>query len=144
MRRSNLAEQRAGRANILYLAAPYTHPDPVVRNERVQLVNAAAAELIRMGRVVFSPLTMTHPLDILLAKESETLGSDYWVKFDEAFMEFCSDIAVLRLDGWKDSSGVAREIRFFSERGRPIYYFDFDGSQLRGVESVHAEPTIGE
>jgi nucleoside 2-deoxyribosyltransferase len=124
---------------ILYLAAPYTHPDVEIRRQRVKIVNAAAARIIRLGRIVFSPLTMTHPLDVLLAGKNETLGSDYWVKFDEAFMEFCSDIAVLCLDGWKESSGVAREIRFFLDRKRPVHYLEFDGVDLRQSKSRQFE-----
>jgi len=59
---------------------------------------------------------MTHPIDQVLGN-GETLGSDFWVAFDEAFIGFCSSIAVLMLPGWKDSSGVTREIGNFAERG---------------------------
>jgi hypothetical protein len=67
---------------------------------------------------------MTHPIDMVLAGAANTLGSDYWVDFDEAFMEMCSEIVVLRLSGWEKSRGVAREISFFKERGKPISYID--------------------
>ena len=113
---------------ILYLAGPYTHPDPEVREARYHIITSVAAEIVARGRIVFSPLTMTHPIDKLLSKNTETLGSDYWVRFDESFMEFCSEMAVLMLNGWDKSSGVAREIKYFRERGRPIYYLKY--SQL--------------
>jgi Domain of unknown function (DUF1937) len=107
---------------IIYLAAPYTHPDPEVRLARYKAVTHIAARLVAEGRRVFSPLTMTHPLDILMAGSSNTLGSDYWVRFDEAFMAHCSEIIIVTLEGWDASSGVAREKRFFAERGLPIRY----------------------
>ena len=44
---------------------------------------------------------MTHPIDMVLAGASNTLGSDYWVAFDEAFMEMCSEMVVIRLEGWE-------------------------------------------
>ena len=109
---------------ITYLAAPYSHPDPDVRRARYESATAAAAALTRRGTIVFSPLTLTHPMDVLLAREGETLGSDYWVAFDEAFMELCSEIVVLRLDGWEQSKGVNSELEFFRTRGRRITFID--------------------
>lgn len=109
---------------IIYLAGPYTHPDPAIREARFLGATKAAAKLIERGLIVFSPLTMTHPLDKELASDGATLGSDYWVAFDEAFMEFCSEIIVLRADGWEASSGVRREIEFFKSRNRPVSYID--------------------
>jgi len=94
------------------------------------LITAAAAQLISKGLIVFSPLTMTHPIDKLLAGRSETLGSDYWVNFDEAFMEFCSELIVVLADGWDKSSGVAREIGFFRDRGRPVHYIQYKEGAL--------------
>jgi hypothetical protein len=76
---------------------------------------------------------MTHPIDLVLAKVGETLGSDYWVRFDEAFMEFCSEMVVLRLAGWEQSSGIKREMTFFEHKGRPISFIDPDGIHVLDV-----------
>ena len=102
---------------IVYLAGPYTHDDPLVREERFHKITRAAAHLIESGAIVYSPLTMTHPIDLELAAAGETMGSEYWVRFDEAFMEFCDCITVLRIEGWDNSSGVMREIEFFESKG---------------------------
>lgn len=110
---------------IVYLAGPYTHDDPLVRKERFHKVTRAAARLIEDGVIVYSPLTMTHPIDLELAADGETLGSDYWVRFDEAFMEFCDRIIVLRIEGWDKSSGIKREIEFFESKGRPVEYLEW-------------------
>lgn len=67
---------------------------------------------------------MTHPIDLLLAKKEQTLGSDYWVKFDEAFMKMCSAIVVLRIDGWRESKGVKREIEYFRKNGKKVEYLE--------------------
>lgn len=107
---------------IIYLACPYTHPDPVIRRARFEIATIVAANLIRQGKIVFSPITMTHPIDGVLAGDQNTLGSDYWVKFDEAFMRMCSEMMVIKADGWDKSSGIKREIEFFKEHGKPIKY----------------------
>jgi hypothetical protein len=68
-----------------------------------------AAKIIETGRIVYSPLTMTHPIDLVMAKDSETLGSDYRVRFDEAFMSFCAEMVLLRSSIWQQSSGVKED-----------------------------------
>lgn len=107
---------------ILYLASPYTKGCAAKRLARFHAVTHVAAHLIGEKRIVFSPITMTHPIDIALSRDGETLGSEFWVKFDEAFMHFCVNISVLMLPGWEESSGVNREIEFFKERNvNPVY-----------------------
>jgi Domain of unknown function (DUF1937) len=121
-----MSQDEQQNTGIVYLGAPYTHLRQDIRLARFESVTRAAAKLIETGRIVYSPLTMTHPIDLVLANEGDTLGSDYWVRFDEAFMAFCSEMIVLRLSGWELSSGVAREIRYFKDKGRPISYIDPD------------------
>jgi hypothetical protein len=115
---------KGGERKIIYLACPYTHPDPSVRLARFEAATSTAAELIKRGHIVFSPITMTHPIDVVLAGAAQTLGSDYWVSFDEAFMDFCSEIIILKLDGWEGSKGIAREIEYFRKQGKPISYLE--------------------
>jgi len=117
---------------VIYLACPYTHPDPMVREARFELATAVAAALIREGNIVYSPITMTHPIDLVLAGRSGTLGSDYWVAFDEAFMAMCSEMVVIRAEGWRQSSGISREIAYFSDRKKPIRYIDPPTPRLSG------------
>jgi hypothetical protein len=106
---------------IIYLACPYTDKDPTVRLRRFELATAAAATLVRRGLVVFSPITMTHPMDVALSSDS-TLGSNFWVEFDEAFMDKCSEMIVLQIEGWEQSSGIKREIECFKNAGKPISF----------------------
>lgn len=112
--------------NIIYLAAPYTHPNAEVRRARFEAITRAAAKQIAAGKIVYSPVTMTHPIDLALAGKGQTLGSDYWVKYDEAFMELCSEMVVLRLEGWEQSSGVRREIDFFKSKNLAVTFIDPD------------------
>jgi hypothetical protein len=67
---------------------------------------------------------MTHPIDVELAGRETTLGSEFWVRFDEAFMELCDEMLILRIDGWFESPGVQRERRYFERRKRPVSFID--------------------
>ena len=107
---------------IIYLAGPYTDPDPNIREARARDATVASARMIERGYIVYSPLTMTHPIDIQMSADGQTQGSDFWVAFDEAFMAHCAAITVLTTMGWQQSRGVAREIEYFEQLGRPIVY----------------------
>lgn len=106
--------------DIVYLACPYSHESMEVRISRFEQSAHAAAHLIHEGMFVYSPITMTHPIDLVMASEGETMGSDYWCDFDEAFMSVCSRMIILEIPGWTESSGIAREIGFFQSAGKPI------------------------
>jgi hypothetical protein len=91
-----------------------------VRLSRFDASAHAAADLIRRGMFVYSPITMTHPIDLVLAEEGGSMGSDYWCDFDEAFMAVCAEMVILAIGGWRSSNGIAREIEFFEKQGKPI------------------------
>lgn len=107
---------------ISYLACPYTHQSLEVRVARFEDSARAAAHLIHKGMFVYSPITMTHPIDLVMATEGETMGSDYWCDFDEAFMRVCSEMIILSIPGWRESKGIAREAAFFRASGKPVRY----------------------
>lgn len=111
---------------IVYLACPYTDSKVHVREERFRAATEAAAALIRQGRIVFSPITMTHPIDVVLSEGEGTLGSDFWVSFDEAFMSCCSEMIILQVPGWNTSRGIAREVEFFRSQRKPISIMSAD------------------
>ncbi|HNP36966.1 MAG TPA: DUF1937 family protein [Woeseiaceae bacterium] len=122
--------------SIIYLASPYTHSDPIVCDARYETITEIAAKLVLQKKIVFSPITMTHPYDRILAEPGNTLGSDYWVNFDIAFMDVCSEMYVATIPGWEDSSGIKREIEYFERQGKKVTYigpadFDIDFADIR-------------
>lgn len=112
---------------IVYLACPYSHRDMDVRLERFAASARTAAELIRRGMYVYSPITMTHPIDLVLAEKHSSMGSDYWCDFDEAFMDVCSEMIILTIDGWKESNGIKREMQYFQKQGKLVRFVTVDG-----------------
>jgi hypothetical protein len=111
---------------LIYLACPYSDASATVRLQRFQQATKAAAALIRRGNFVFSPITMTHPIDLEIAGLDNTLGSEFWVAFDETFMERCDVFVLLPLEGWERSKGVRHEIEFFEAAGKPLMILDSD------------------
>lgn len=102
---------------MIYLASPWSHSDAEVRRQRYEAAVKATAALINAGRMVYSPIVYSHHL-----AESGKLGGDWadWVVFDTWFIERCSFVWILTLDGWEQSKGVQAEIDLAAELGKPM------------------------
>lgn len=103
---------------MIYLASPYSHPDPAVREQRFRAACRAAVALLHAGQVVFSPITHSHPL----AQHGLPENWQFWERYDRAFLERCDEVVVLTLDGWEESVGVQAEILIARELGKPVRY----------------------
>jgi hypothetical protein len=87
---------------LIYLASPYSHPDPLVREARFDAACRATVDLIRAGHVVFSPIVHGHPL----ARFGLPTDWSFWQRFDEEHLRRCCEVLVLQADGWRESEGV--------------------------------------
>jgi len=99
---------------LIYLASPYSDDDPAVREQRFQQVCEYAAECLRDGIHVFSPIAHAHSI--------YGLPSDwqFWQDYDREWIQICSELWVLKLPGWKDSLGVMEEILFARKLGKQV------------------------
>ena len=98
---------------MIYLASPYSDPDPSVRRWRFEAACKATAQMLRAGLIVFSPVVHSHPLT------QYGLPTDwkFWHRYDLVYLEACSAMAVLTLDGWRESEGVSNEIKAANDLG---------------------------
>lgn len=109
---------------LIYLASPYSHPLPEVKERRFEEACKAAARYMDRGFQVFCPIAHSHPI--------EKIGMDavrneaFWLHQDFAILRHCDRLVVLCLDGWTESRGIEREREFATVHGIPIDY-DFGG-----------------
>lgn len=103
---------------MIYLASPYSHPDPAVRQRRFEAACEYTARLMNAGLLVFSPVVHSHPL---VAYGLPT-DWEYWRRLDVAHLDRCERMMVLKLDGWRESVGVEAEIAVAVDRGIPVEY----------------------
>lgn len=112
---------------IVYLAGPYSSCHIHIRQRRYDKLSWVAAQLIRRGEIVYSPVTSCHHI----ANDYDLpMDADYWLRHDLEFLRRCGKMYVLQLEGWEQSIGVAREIEFANEHEIPIEYIkveDFFG-----------------
>ena len=107
----------------IYLACPYSDPDPQVKQWRFVNVNAVAARLMAKGYLVFSPISHTHPI----ALAGDLPGDwEFWAAYDKTFIDWCDELWVLTLDGWRESKGVQAEMALAKLAGKPVRMIDHD------------------
>lgn len=113
-----------------FLACPYSHKDKNIVIKRFNECTKTAAKIFQSGRAVYSQITMSHPVNELIAQNDLGQHVD-WAPIDKEFMDKCDEIIVLEMDGWKESSGVQREIDYFRNRGAKVWLFsDFEKEYL--------------
>jgi len=101
----------------IYLASPYTHPEKLIRRQRFNAACRAAARLMEAGNIVFSPIAHSHPISLHL---DNSLDLGFWMAQDRAFVDWCDELHVLMIPGWDTSKGVAMEIAWACEAGKPV------------------------
>ena len=101
---------------MIYLASPYTRPDPAGRQWRFEAASRATARMIREGMFVFSPVVHSHPL----TRHRLPGDWDFWQRYDRAHLVRCNEFMVLALDGWRESKGVQAEMAIATELSMPV------------------------
>ena len=102
---------------LVYLACPYSHPDPLVREARFREANRASAALMGRGLHIFSPISHTHPI----ALEGNLPGDwHYWRDYDTSVLRACRALVILQIDGWEASTGIKGEISIAESLHLPI------------------------
>lgn len=103
---------------LIYLASPYSDADASVREDRFNRVCREAARLMQVGVNIFSPIAHTHPIALYGLPK----GWEFWEKYDRLYLEACTELWVLMLEGWMRSKGVAGEIAIMRELEKPVKY----------------------
>lgn len=104
--------------SFIYLASPYSHDDPDVRQERFQAVCKAAAYLMRHGQIVFSPIAHSHSVEVVGLQERH--GGDFWKRQDIPLLRHAKELVVLMLPGYLESAGLKWEIELAQALHIPV------------------------
>lgn len=106
---------------VVYLAAPFSHPDDAVKQQRFDNINKAAHVLFEQGLAVYSPISMCWPI-----AKAHGMPTDFawWGWYNRLMISRCDKLIVLKLDGWEESIGVQAEIKIAEELGIPVEYMD--------------------
>lgn len=103
---------------LAYLASPYSHNDPAVRHARFKEAERAWAWLQRNQVYTISPVVMCHEV-----ARNQKLPYDhlFWAPLNSRLFFSCKRLVVLCIDGWRDSHGIAAEMKWADAMKMPIY-----------------------
>lgn len=91
---------------LIYLASPYSHPDPAVREDRMRLFCLTDAALMKAGIMTCSPLSKHF---ITQYTEIPTTW-EYWKDYCHTMLPRCDAVYVIDVAGWEQSVGTQSEI----------------------------------
>lgn len=94
------------RGKLVYLAAPYSDPDPAVIRQRIEALCEIDALLIEAGIYTVTPLSK----HFILGYRDLPGDWAYWGGYCRALLPRCDAMILLDLPGWEASEGVRGEL----------------------------------
>ena len=85
-----------------------------------QMACEQTALLIRAGINVLSPIVHSHPLAVQSCLDP--LDHELWMRVDAPLMSAAYGLIVVETEGWRESRGLAVEIKTFRAAGKPIIH----------------------
>lgn len=128
---------------MIFLASPYSHPDPAVRQVRYDAAVSAMAILVHEGHDCFSPIAMTHEAAKILQDVYEDPDADGWTRWwrqNSELLRISNLVVVLGIDGWDRSQGVAHEIGFAHQCCIPVVLLDPETLKMSLMSPIIPEP----
>lgn len=99
---------------MIYLASPYTHERADIRNLRYRQTLIYTQHCMTKGEIIFSPIVYGHPF---VEFGESAIYHAYWQTFNEEILLACSELRVLKLEGWLTSRGVRAEVDYAERMG---------------------------
>lgn len=103
---------------MIYVASPYTHPDPAVREYRYrQAMSYVHMQTMQGVARIFSPIQYTHEMAHIHAMPKEF---EFWQQWCLRWLDIAEELHVIKLTGWEESAGIRAEIQHARRLGLPI------------------------
>jgi hypothetical protein len=108
--------------SFIYISNPYNGSDQE-KEDRTLIAAKVCASLLRSEIHSWSPIVHNHAMmanNHFTLEERQSLILD----FDFSLLRAAKSMIVLKIDGWKKSYGVKKEIELCEECSIPIFYID--------------------
>lgn len=91
---------------MIYLASPYSHPDPIEREARYLEAMRKLRFYVLEGIACFSPIVHSHEMAKIynMGRAWET-----WATYNREMLRQCWELHILQLPGWDASEGIKIE-----------------------------------
>ena len=115
--------QDAPGTELIYLASPYTHENPLVVADRHRSTMTFVAKHLLDGRFIYSPVVYAHTMAMRYSLPS---SAEWWWAFNKTMIERCNVVWVLCLAGYEHSRGVRDELDYAEVLDKPIKYWNVE------------------
>lgn len=90
----------------VYLASPYSSPEPFIQEERYLKACRATHYLLEKRIWVFSPIVHCHELAKMINLPKDAA---FWQEYNFAMLARADKLIILRIEGWEAFVGVRGE-----------------------------------
>jgi hypothetical protein len=98
----------------IYVAGPYSHPDPAVREGNTHAAMSAGFHLLEQGHAPFIP-HLSHYFDVWAQQQGVDVPYETYMAWDAAYLSVCDGVLVLG-----HSPGVEKELAQAERLGLPV------------------------
>lgn len=112
---------------MIYLAQPYSHPDPLVRQRRYNAGLEIAAHYTKLEFLIYSPIVHYHEMANRYRMPTDF---SFWRELNFGVLERCDEIWILPIKGWDESLGLAAERKFAAKNHKQITILHEDAKRL--------------
>jgi len=103
----------------IYLTIPYTHQDEKIMADRAKFATQVAGRVKSAGLIFYSPITHNHAIAVECGLPGDY---GYWEDSAKVFVAWCTDLYVICVPGWRESTGVSAEILLAEQMGKGIVF----------------------
>lgn len=104
---------------LVYLASPYSHPNPDVQEYRYKRTMEFVAANLKTKFLIYSPIVYCHPITVA---HSLPGNAPAWRDHNRFMLEKCDQLWILCLKDWTDSQGIKQEIKWATALSLPIVH----------------------
>jgi hypothetical protein len=121
----------------VYLAGPYSSPEPEIRENRYRTLTTIAGALLERRITVYSPITEGHAI---IRDGRANLSGDwnYWQEHDTEMIGYCRVFVQCMLSGHEHSIGLAAELKIAAANNMPVVTYRPGGSFEKLADDVRA------
>jgi hypothetical protein len=103
---------------LFYLAAPYSHDNPLVVQERMDIFARCETALMIQNIATVSPLAKHYTV------VQRGAGTDwqFWENYSRILLKRCDHLIILTMPGWYKSKGVRGELDFARDNRIPYSF----------------------
>lgn len=108
---------------MIYIASPYSHPDPVIMRTRFLLAQEYCAALINQGEFPYSPIVHCHEMALRYKLPTDF---EYWRNYNLDMLRRADSMTVMTIPGWEESVGVKAETAAARAVNLPVFYMSVE------------------